>query len=166
MKAGKLARQLGCSIEEAEDKMKRYLEMYPAVSQYYAQSIEVTQETGYAFDILGRRRFLPGIVSRNKMDRWPAERQACHMGPQGGAAAIVKLAMIGIYQAKMDEHYGIELILQVHDELVAEVPGDDSELDPQAVKDFKGYMEHAFPTELAVPLTVSCGIGHSLGEAK
>lgn len=126
MKEKLLARNMGCTVDEAIDLMERYMGRYPAVKHFYAEAIEETRETGYAFSLLGRRRFLPEIISMSEYDRFRAERQAVNMQIQGTAADAVTMAMILIDEAKLDERFGCEMLLQVHDELIFQCPEETS----------------------------------------
>lgn len=163
MKENKLARSLMCTKEEALDLMNAYKERYPAVSKFYDKCTEELLKTGYSFTVLGRRRYHPQIHSGNTMDQWSAERQATNNTIQGSAADVVRLAMINIDNAGLDCKYNCQMLLQVHDELGFECPRETSE---QARDEIKELMEHPFPTDLAVALDVSIGIGLSWDKAK
>ena len=163
MKENKLARALGITKEEAKKLIEAYLSTYPVVSAFYATAIEETRQTGYSFSVLGRRRFHPGIHSDNAMDRWSEERKAVNLSIQGSAADVVRLAMLKISSARLDLKYGCHMLLQIHDELVFECREETTEA---AMVEIKEMMEHPFLTDLAVPLTVSIGSGHSWLEAK
>lgn len=163
MKENKLARQLGISKQEALAIIEAYLERLPAVSAFYQTAIEETQQTGFSYTLLGRRRFHPSIGSPNAMDRWSEERKAVNMQIQGTAADAVRLAMIAIHKARLDLKYECRMLIQVHDELMFECPRTTAEA---AMKEIKEIMEHPFPTDLIVPLTVSIGIGTAWNQAK
>jgi DNA polymerase I len=163
MKENKLARQLGISKEEALALIDAYLGTYPAVQQFYDTAIAETQVTGFSFTLLGRRRFHPSIRSSNSMDRWSEERKAVNNNIQGSAADAVRLAMLNISKAKLDEKYGCRMLLQIHDELMFECPRSTAEV---AMAEIKELMEHPFPTDLKVPLNVSIGIGPAWDKAK
>jgi len=163
MKEKLLANTLGCSVEEAIDLMERYMNRYPAVKKFYAEAIEETRRTGYAFSILGRRRFLPEIVAMNEYDRFRAERQAVNMQIQGSAADAAKMAMILIDEADLESRFGCKMLLQVHDELIFECPAETAE---EANAEIAQWMEHPFPTDLAVPLTSEGSIADNWADAK
>lgn len=163
MKEKKLSRDLGITKDEALELIERYMGTYPAVKQFYAEAIEEARQTGYAFTYLGRRRALPAISSRATMDRWGAERQAVNLPIQGTAADAAKMAMILIHEDKLDEKYGCHMLSQVHDELIFECPKETAEEVMPIIKD---WMEHPFPTDMAVPLTIDIGQGPSWGAAK
>lgn len=163
MKENKLARSLGCTKQEAKDLIELYLERLPAVSKFYDSAIEETRLTGFSFTLLGRRRFHPEIMSNTAMERWAAERKAVNNNIQGTAADAVKLAMIHCDRAGLDKQFGAFMELQVHDELVFECPKSTTR---EAIPAIREIMEHPFPRDLAVPLTVSIGSGPSWIEAK
>lgn len=163
MKAKKLARGMGCSTEEAEETMNMYMATYPAVKQFFEEAVDDVRATGFAFTILGRRRRLSDIWSSSEMDRWKAERQGSNLPIQGSAADVCKMAMILINEDQLNIKYDCRMLLQVHDELVFEVP---KEAADEVMPIIKEWMEHPFPSELAVPLTVEIGKGDSWGTAK
>ncbi len=159
MSAFGLAKQLDISRGEAQDYVNLYFERYPKVQQYMEETRVSAKEKGYVETLLGRRLYIPDINSKNGQRRQYAERSAINAPMQGTAADIIKLAMINIgeYLANQDE---IKMIMQVHDELVFEVP-------EVQVKGFtakaKKLMESAL--ELSVPLIVDVGVGDNWDEA-
>ena len=163
MKSGKLGRRLGIPKEDAEVILKAYMDTYPAVKQFYSDAIAEARYKGYSWSILGRRRCHKMINSPNTMDRWGEERKAVNMQIQGGASDVVRLAMINIDRARLDLKYGCHMILQVHDELGFECPIETAEA---ARLEIKYLMEHALPTDLAVPLEVDIGMGMRWDAAK
>lgn len=163
MKENKLARQLGISKEEAKSIIDAYLATYPPVQDFYDTTIAETRQTGYSFTLLGRRRFHPGIASPNTMDRWSEERKCVNNLIQGTAADVVRLAMIRVSRAGLEEKYGCKMLLQIHDELMFECP---EETAPQAMREIRDLMEHPLPSELLVPLNVSIGMGNAWNQAK
>ena len=163
MKENKLARQLGITKQEALAIIEAYLGTYPAVGDFYATAIEETQLTGFSFTLLGRRRFHPAIRSSNALDRWSEERKAVNCQIQGTAADAVRLAMIKCSKARLDLKYGCKMLLQIHDELMFECPKETSQ---QAKAEITAIMEHPFPTDLIVPLTISIGTGNAWNKAK
>lgn len=169
MKAGKLAGRLNCTKAEAQAKIDKYMATYPAVTHFYEQSIEEARETGYAFTLLGRRRYLGEIVSSNNMDRWGAERQAVNTIIQGTAADAAKMAMINIYESGILQSHGVKMRSQIHDELINTCPKDmcgDLKDNRMAMSMIQDLMEHPFPTDLEVPLSVSIGMGVNWMNAK
>lgn len=169
MKAGKLAGRLGCTKPEAQMKIDKYMATYPAVTRFYNEAIEQARQSGYAFTLLGRRRFLPEIVGQNDMDRWGAERQAVNTVIQGTAADAAKMAMVNIFESGILEEHGVKMRSQVHDELINTCHKDavgDLKDNKRAMWAIKEMMEHPFPTDLEVPLSVSIGKGASWLNAK
>lgn len=163
MKENKLARQIGCTIDEAKEIIEKYMARYPAVAAFYAEAIDEARRTGYAFTALGRRRSLPDIHSESAMDRWAAERRASNQPIQGTAADVVRLAMIEIANSGVLEAHGAKMILQVHDEIVIECPEENAASLNAEVKEI---MEHPLPNDLAVLLATSGGTGPNWCEAK
>jgi DNA polymerase-1 len=163
MRENKLARDLGITKDEALALMEEYMATYPAVSQFYESAIKETEQTGYSFTIIGRRRYHPEILSNRDMERFGAQRQAVNNQIQGGAADVVRFAQLGIDAACLEERFGCRMLLQVHDELVFECPKETVE---EAKPVIRQLMEHPFFTDLAVPLDVSLASGPSWMNAK
>lgn len=169
MKAGKLAGRLGCTKIEAQAKIDKYMATYPAVTRFYDDAINDARKTGYSFTLLGRRRFLPEIISQNEMERWQAERQAVNTVIQGTAADAAKMAMVNIFESGLLEEFGAKMRSQIHDELIHTCPRGtvgDLKGNRKAMFAIKEMMEHPFPTDLDVPLAVSIGRGASWLNAK
>ncbi len=155
-----LSRQLGISAEEAAAYIDNYFSKYPRVAAYRDKLLERVRKEGMVTTLFGRRRFFPDIESLNTTLRQVAERMAFNTVFQGSAADIIKLAMIDIHAGLGQVSAGAKLILQVHDELILEVP----ESDTDAVRDFvKDRMEKA--AELNVPLVVDVGVGKNWAQA-
>ncbi len=163
MKENKLGRDLGISKEEAKQLMEEYMGTYPAVQRFYAEAIAETEETGFSYSIIGRRRFHPEILSGNQYDRWSAQRQCVNNQIQGGAADVVRFAQLMIDAAGLEERFGCKMLLQVHDELVFECP---KETTAEVKPIIRQLMEHPFLTDFAVPLEVSMSHGPSWMHAK
>lgn len=164
MKEKAMAARIGCSVEEAVATIEKYMDTYPAVRAFFASAADDTRRTGYAFTLLGRRRYLPDITSRDDYVRFRAERQSSNMPIQGTAAEVCKMAMINIYEdTELRDKYGYEMCLQVHDEIVGECP---EECVPIVVDRVREWMEHPFPTDIGVPLTAEIGSGDTWGTAK
>jgi DNA polymerase-1 len=163
MGANKLAVTLNCTPREAQNKIDQYMNTYPAVKRFYAEAIENARKTDYAYTIAGRRRAVPEINSSRNSDRNRAERVAVNLEIQGSAADAVKMAQVALDKERLDERYGCRSILQVHDELVHEVPSEYAEL---CMREIQETMEHPFFIDLAVPLAVSIGRGESWAKAK
>ena len=122
--------------------------------------VDFARENGYVETVLGRRRYLKDIHSQNAMVRGGAERNAINAPIQGSAADIIKIAMINIHQKLQQEEWNTQMLLQVHDELVFEVPKAELE---EAKAMIQTEMENAY--RLEVPLVVDVGIGQNWLEA-
>jgi DNA polymerase-1 len=118
----RLSREMGISIEEARRYMSRYFARFPKVHEYVQQTPAQAREKGYVTTLLGRRRPIPDLRSRAAAARQAAERVAINTPMQGSAADIVKLAMLRVHDALHREKLDGRMILQVHDELLLEVP--------------------------------------------
>jgi DNA polymerase-1 len=154
MSAHGLSKQLGIDRAQAADYMNVYFERYPGVKNYMNTTRDQAKQDGYVETLFGRRLYLPEINSSNGMRRQYAERTAINAPMQGTAADIIKRAMIAIQAWLATEPSDIRIIMQVHDELVFEVP---SEQLSYAQDTIESYMEKA--AELAVPLEVGTGTG-------
>lgn len=156
-----LARELGTSTAEAQTFINRYFEKYPEVFQFLEQSVHVAEEKGYSETLFGRQRQVPELRQKNKI-AWQAGRRIALNTPiQGTAADLMKMAMINIWREIKKQKLKTKMILQVHDELVFEVPKREYELMEKLVQD---KMENVFP--LKVPLKVHIGWGVNWAEAK
>jgi DNA polymerase-1 len=160
MSAFGLAAQLGIEREAAKNWIERYFARYPGVKGYMDRTRDQAKAQGYVETVLGRRLWLPEINSPNGPRRGGAERQAINAPLQGTAADIVKLAMIAVQAWLETERLGAKLVLQVHDELVLEVP--EHELDHVRVELPKRM---AGVLELAVPLLAEVGAGANWEQA-
>jgi len=157
----RLAREFEVSVKEAKDFIEQYRAAYPKVGEYLERTVEEAKEAGYVTTLLGRIRHLPELQSGRHMIRAFGERIAVNTPLQGSAADLIKLAMVHLDARLTDEGYGARMIIQVHDELVFEVP--DSEVD--AVTEIvRTEMEGAI--ELDVPLVVDVGVGANWVDAK
>ena len=155
-----LASRLAIPRSEAKDLISGYFRTYPGVKEYMDRSIQSARDNGYVTTVMGRKRMLPDIHSRNSVVRSYAERNAINAPLQGSAADIIKIAMVDIYREM--EHRGLRsrMILQVHDELVFNVHPD--ELD--AVKELVvRNMVHAYSGR--IPMEVGLGTGYNWLEA-
>ena len=160
MSAHGLSKQLGIERHQAADYMTTYFERYPGVKHYMDSTREQAKTDGYVETLFGRRLFLPEINSSNGMRRQYAERTAINAPMQGTAADIIKRAMIDIHHWLMTEKSAIRMIMQVHDELVFEVPTD--QIDTAKVK-IEQFMINA--AKLDVPLEVGIGVGDNWEQA-
>jgi len=149
-----LAKQLGITRREAKEYVDRYFEHYPDVKNYMEITREQAREQGYVETVFGRRLYLPEINARNAARRQYAERTAINAPMQGTAADIIKRAMIDIQACLNSDYPDVKLIMQVHDELVFEIPEDKVEaLKPEITN----IMTRA--ADLSVPLLVDIGTG-------
>jgi DNA polymerase-1 len=150
----RLAREMGISVAEARRYMDRYFARFPKLQAYVEEMPERAREAGYVSTLLGRRRPLPELRTRAPAVRQAAERMAINTPMQGSAADIIKLAMLRIYDMLRDGDLASKLILQVHDELLLEVPRRELEAVAALVTE---CMSQAY--ELRVPLTVDVKTG-------
>ncbi|MBP5365810.1 MAG: DNA polymerase I [Bacteroidales bacterium] len=155
-----LAERLDIPRKEAKDIIDGYFESFPGVRTYITECVEEVRRTGYVQTLFGRRRNLDDINSQNSVVRGVAERNAVNAPIQGTAADIIKIAMVNIFKELKDKGLKTKMILQVHDELVFDVPQDEIEIVSQIVKD---KMESA--CALRVPLLAEIGIGDNWLEA-
>lgn len=155
-----LSRQLGISFNEARLFIDTYFQQFPTIKNYMESTIGKARECGFTETLLGRKRFLPEINVKNKTIREAAERTAINTPVQGTAADIIKIAMIQIHNEIGSYCKNAKMLLQVHDELVFEVPQNDAELFYSWVID---KMSNAY--KLLVPLKVDGGIGKNWSEA-
>ena len=162
MSAFGLGRQLNIGRNQAQEYIDLYFERYPGVKAYMETIKTSAAEKGYVETLFGRRLYLPQINARNGMQRQAAERTAINAPMQGTAADIIKKAMIAVDQWLLDkgENSETKIIMQVHDELVLEVPN--NELD-DITAGLRQRMEAA--AELDIPLIVDIGSGQSWDEA-
>ncbi len=149
-----LARDIGVTRAEAKKYIENYFSRYPGVQRYLRQIIVVARDQGYVTTILNRRRYLPDLFSPNKMVRNFGERTAMNTPIQGSAADIIKLAMVKIHHELQGGEWEAKMILQVHDELVFDVPDREVSSLARLVKD---QMEQVL--ELQVPLIVDLKVG-------
>ena len=155
-----LSAQLRISAEEARELMEEYFARFGGVRDYLRSIVEKARTEGYTATIMGRRRYLPDLVSENRQRREMAERMALNAPIQGSAADIIKVAMLGVAQALRAEGLRSRMLLQVHDELVFEVAeGERAALEAVVRRE----MGSAYA--LDVPLEVSVGVGHSWNDA-
>jgi DNA polymerase-1 len=156
-----LAQRTGLSRAEAKRVIEDYYETYKGVKRYMEETRERVHENEFVKTIFGRIRPIPDINNRNHNLRARAEREAINAPVQGTAADLVKLAMIAVHRRLTRQGFGARMILQVHDELLLEVPDGEVERVREAVRE---EMESVYP--LAVPLVVDIGVGRNWMEAK
>ena len=149
-----LARTADMSQEEARHFIQTFEASFPSVKEYVRETLHQVRTKGYVQTLLGRKRFLPNILNLPVVQRQAAEREAINMPIQGTNADIIKLAMITLDAALIDLALKTRMILQVHDELVFEVPEDEMEIAPSLVR---AHMENAY--HLSVPLRIEIKAG-------
>jgi DNA polymerase-1 len=155
-----LARQLSISPGEAKLYIDAYFARYPGIRAYVERTREDARIAGYVTTPFGRRCWVPGIADRNPARRGYAERQATNAPLQGGAADIIKRAMVRLPASLSASGLRARLLLQVHDELLFEAPEAEA---PETARVVQRVMEAA--AVLAVPLVVETGIGQNWAEA-
>jgi len=156
-----LSRDTGVSRKEASQYIENYFTKYNGVKAFMDKAVGAAHQQGYVTTLLGRRRYLPDINSKNFNQRSFAERTAMNTPIQGTAADIIKKAMVDVYRALQKEKLQSRILLQVHDELVLEVPIGEVE---QVSKIVKEAMEQS--VTLKVPLVVDVKIGKNWADAK
>ncbi|MCH2548698.1 MAG: DNA polymerase I [Alphaproteobacteria bacterium] len=159
-----LARNLGISRSEAQDYIKAYFDRFPEIQDYMNETILFAKDNGYVETIFGRRIHLNGMKDKNQAIRGSAERQAINAPIQGAAADIIKRAMNRIPNLLNLNNLHAKMLLQVHDELLFEVP--EQEID-KSIEVIKQIMERAAEpgTKLSVPLVADAGIGKTWNDA-
>ena len=155
-----LSNQTDLNRTESKELIEKYFEKYPKLKQYINDQISFARDNGYVETVLGRRRYLKGINSRNSVVRGAAERNAINAPVQGSAADIIKIAMIKIQNKLSLGNFKSKMLLQIHDELVFDVFK--PELN-EVIEITKSSMEQAF--EINVPLTVELNYGVNWLEA-
>jgi DNA polymerase-1 len=156
-----LSENLDIPREEAQAYIDTYLARFPHVQDFIQRTIEQAERDGYAATLFGRRRPVPELKARNRQTRGFGERLAVNFVMQGTAADVIKAAMVAIHRRLREEGRAARLVLQVHDELLLEVP----EVETSAVRDLvREEMCAAYP--LDPPLAVDVGVGDDWNEAK
>ena len=155
-----LSNQTNLSRSESKDLIESYFLAYPELKNYISNQINFARENGFVETIMGRKRYLKDINSRNPIVRGGAERNAVNAPIQGSAADIIKIAMVNIYDKMKLKEYKSKMLVQVHDELIFEIFK--PEID-EMNKLIRQEMETAF--ELNVPLAVDIGLGDNWYEA-
>jgi len=159
MSAFGLASQLNLSRKEAATFIERYFTHYAGVKRFMEEIVATARRDGFVTTLLNRRRMLPDINSANKISREFAERTAINTPIQGTAADLIKLATVAAVKRLKEQGLDAELLLQIHDELVFEVPSREIEATGAVVKE---AMEGVMP--LAVPLVVNTVVGENLAK--
>ncbi len=156
-----LARDIGVSHKEAKQFIDEYFKRYPKVTEYLNGQIKKARDMGYVTTLLNRRRYIPQINAKDAMQRSFAERTAMNTPIQGSAADLIKAAMIAIYRTLKKERLQTKMLLQVHDELVFDVP--DKEI-LEVKKIVEDKMENVL--ELDVPIKVGFKMGKNWRDTK
>ncbi|MFH0976682.1 MAG: DNA polymerase I [Spirochaetota bacterium] len=155
-----LSQQADIDVHQAADFIKKYFETYPGFKKYIDDTVAFAKEHGFVKTLLGRKRYVPDIISENNFRKEGAVRIAINMPIQGTAADMIKIAMINIQKTIDDKGYKAKMILQVHDELVLETPTDEKELIAELIrKEMEGAVK------LSVPATVDIAAGKNWDEA-
>lgn len=156
-----LAKDIGCSVTEAQNYLDRYFASHPEVKEFMDENVRRAREEGYVTTILGRKRYIPELRSSNFNLRSFGERAAMNMPLQGSAADIIKIAMLRVAKRLKTDGFRAKMVLQVHDELVLDTPEEERECTEKMLKE---EMEAAI--ELNVPLIAEVSSGRSWYDAK
>jgi DNA polymerase-1 len=156
----KLSEELGLDLKTAKNYIATYYDRYQGVAGFREEMVETARKEGFVTTLFNRRRYLPDIHHGNQMIRAEAERMAVNTPIQGTAADLIKKAMINIHNRLIGEDFQTKMLLQVHDELVFEVP--EKELDA-TVSMVREEMEGVYT--LRVPLKVDINKGRNWDEA-
>src|SRR5437016_5026794 len=156
-----LSRQLGITLEEAKAFIKHYFERFSGERAWPGKTVDEARQRGFVETLFGRRRYIPELRDRNFSIRAFGERTATNSPLQGSAADLIKIAMIRIHAALKKANLGAKMLLQVHDELVFEIPEDERSVAGALVK-----REMEGVANLRVPLVVTIGAGKNWIDAK
>ncbi len=161
-----LAQQLQVEVSEASRLMDAYFARFGGVRHYLKSVVDEARATGFTATILGRRRYLPDLLSDHRARREAAERMALNAPIQGSAADLIKLAMLGVDRELTRRGLGSRMLLQVHDELVLEVaPGEHEEVEALVREQMRAAGDAVPGGPMSAPLDVSVGTGHDWHEA-
>jgi DNA polymerase I len=161
MEAFGLSQRLNIPVEEAAGILGAYFEAFPRVREYMERTVTEARSRGYTETLFGRKRFIPELLSDNYRIRQAGERQAMNAGIQGLAADIFKAALVRLDRALEDQRLASRLVLQVHDEVILEVPPDERD---EAASTTVDAMAHA--ADLRVPMEVNLSFGSTWADAK
>ena len=156
-----LSEQLGITRKEAKEFIERYFASYPNIKKFMDETVAFCEENGYVKTLFNRRREINEIHDKNYMVREFGKRAAMNAPIQGSSADLIKVAMNHVYEALIEQKCKSQIILQIHDELILEVPLDEVETMKKLVQE---EMQHAM--KLSVPLIAEACVGHSWFEAK
>jgi DNA polymerase-1 len=155
-----LSQNLGIPRKEAAEIIENYFAQFPGIKQYMSDTMNFARENGYVTTLMGRRRYLRDINSANQTVRGFAERNAINAPIQGSAADMIKIAMINIHREFKARKLDARMTMQVHDELVFDVPNHEVEIVKPIIVDM---MRNAIKT--TVPILVEIGTGRNWLEA-
>jgi DNA polymerase-1 len=168
MSAYGLAKELKISPKSAETIINRYFNRYPGIKEYIQKTIEFAKENGYVKTLVGRKRYIPELFSSNKGVKELGQRMAINTPIQGSAADLIKCAMVALQKELKKHNLKTAIILQVHDELVLEVPEEEieiiKELAPKIMENPFKYLN--LPYKLNVPIKVNFSFGKNWAECK
>jgi DNA polymerase-1 len=156
-----LSENLDIPRDEAQTYIDTYLARFPHVQDFIQRTIEQAREDGYVTSLLGRRRLVPEVRASNRQVRGQGERFAVNFVMQGSNADIIKVAMVRIHERLRAEGRSARLVLQIHDELLLEVPEPEVSKVRELVRE---EMCRAYPLE--PPLAVDVGVGDDWADAK
>ena len=159
--AHNLSQQLDIKRSEAKELIDQYFLRYPGLKSHMDKAVKEAREQGYVKTLMGRRRYLRDIDSRNAVVRGHVERNAVNTPIQGSAADMIKIAMVNIHREFKKQKFRSKMILQVHDELVFDVWKEELETIKPIIEDL---MKHTIPG-LKVPIVVEMGVGENWLEA-
>jgi DNA polymerase-1 len=160
MSAFGLAQQLNIERADAQEYIDLYFDRYPGVKAYMDETRKLAHEQGYVETVFGRRLYLPEINSGNGMRRQYAERTAINAPMQGTAADLIKMAMLSVDKWIESEAPGVRMIMQVHDELIFEIPEKQVEAASESIRSLMNNV-----AKLRVPLLVDVGVGNNWDQA-
>jgi DNA polymerase-1 len=164
MEAYGLAQRLSIDPSEAQHILDSYFDAFPSVRAYMERTVVEARSRGYTETLFGRRRPLPDLHSPNRNLRMAAERQAMNAGIQGLAADLFKVALVRLDAALEEKHLASRVVLQVHDEVILEVPENEQSVTGDFVPAVMAGVADA--VDLAVPLEVSAAWGDTWADAK
>jgi DNA polymerase-1 len=159
--ASNLSRQLNIKRTEAKELIDQYFSQYQGLKNYMDKTVEFARENGFVTTLMGRKRYIRDIDSRNSLIRSNAERMAINTPIQGTAADMIKVAMIHIHKAFKEKGFNTKMIMQVHDELVFDTPKNELEKVKPIIEE---KMKNAIPN-LKVPILVEMDTGENWLEA-
>ena len=149
-----LSQQTQLSVSQSKKIISSYFETFPRLTAYMEQQITLAQQNGFVCTLLGRKRYIPDISSRNRTTRKMAERIAINTPIQGSAADLIKIAMIKTHDSLQQKKLQSKLILQIHDELLVDGPRSEAVLVSSILKN---EMENAFPSSVKLKVNISSG---------